>query len=113
MKKSILAVLVVACALTISMGTSAQDAPKEHSMTGCLRAGPTPGSYMLSDLEKGPKTVGIVSSVPDLAHHVGHKVEITGTAVPEAEAMKENKDVPKSPHYMKVTAMKHVSATCP
>jgi hypothetical protein len=40
-------------------------------------------------------------------------VEITGTAVPEEEAMKENKDVPKAPHYMKVTAMKHISTTCP
>ena len=29
MKKLILAVLVVACAFTISMGTSAQDAPKD------------------------------------------------------------------------------------
>jgi hypothetical protein len=113
MKKLILAVLVVACAFTISMGTSAQEAPKEHSMTGCLKAGPTPGSYMLTDLEKGPKTVGIVSSTVNLAPHVGHKVEITGTAVPEEEAMKENKDVPKAPHYMKVTAMKHIAATCP
>ena len=39
MKKLILAVVVVACAMTISMGTSAQDAPKTHTMTGCLRAG--------------------------------------------------------------------------
>ncbi len=113
MKKSILAVLVVACAFAISMGTRAQEAPKVHSMTGCLRAGPTPGTYMLTDLAKGPKTVGIVSSVPDLSKHIGHKVEITGTAVPAEEAMKENKDVPKAPHYMKVTAMKHISTTCP
>ncbi len=113
MRKLFLAVLVVACAFTISMGTSAQEAPKEHSMTGCLKAGPTSGSYMLTDLEKGPKTVGIVSSTVNLAPHVGHKVEITGTAVPEADAMKENKDVPKAPHYMKVTAMKHIAATCP
>jgi hypothetical protein len=68
---------------------------------------------MLTDLATEPKTVGIVSSTVNLAPHVGHKVEITGTAVPEAEAKKENKDVPKAPHYMKVTAMKHISATCP
>ena len=45
---------------------------------------------MLSDLEKGPKTVGIVSSDANLAPHVGHKIDITGTAVPpaDAEAMK-------------------------
>jgi hypothetical protein len=113
MKKLLLAALAVACAMTISMGTRAQEAPKVHSMTGCLKAGEAPGTYMLTDLEKGPKTVGIVSSTVNLKPHIGHKVEITGTAVPEAEAMKENKDVPKAPHYMKVTAMKHISATCP
>ncbi|HEV7968062.1 MAG TPA: hypothetical protein VGP19_10845 [Candidatus Acidoferrales bacterium] len=112
MKKLILAVLVVACALAISMGTSAQDAPKTHSMTGCLKAGDAPGSYMLTDLEKGPKSVGIVSSDVKLAPHVGHKIEITGTAVPPADA-EAMKDVPKAPHYMKVTAIKMVSTTCP
>ena len=113
MKISILAVLAVACAFTFSIGTVAQEtAPKEHSMTGCLKAGTAAGSFMLTDLEKGPKTVGIVSSTPNLAPHVGHKIEITGTAVPpkDAEAMK---DVPKADHYMKVTAMKMVSPTCP
>ncbi len=112
MKKLILAVLVVACAMTVSMGSIAQDMPKEHSMTGCLRAGDAPGSYMLSDLEKGPKTVGIVSSSANLKPHVGHKIEITGTAVPPAEA-EAMKDVPKAPHYMKVTAIKMISTTCP
>ena len=112
MKKLILAVLVI-CAITISIGTIAQDkAPKEHSMTGCLRAGDAPDSYYLSDLEKGPKTVGITESSANLKPHVGHKIEITGTAVPAADA-EAMKGVQKSPHYMKVTAVKMISATCP
>ena len=111
MKKLIFA-LLFACAFTISMGSSAQEAPKEHSMTGCLRAGTTPDSYMLSDVEKGPKEVGIVSSTANLKPHVGHKIEITGTAVPAKEA-EEMKDVPKAPHYMKVTGVKMLSSTCP
>ena len=111
MKKLIFAALFV-CAFTVSMGSSAQDAPKEHSMTGCLRAGTADGSYMLSDLEKGPKTVGIVSSSANLKPHVGHKIEITGTAVKAADA-EAMKDVPKSDHYMKVTAVKMLSPTCP
>jgi hypothetical protein len=113
MKVMLVAVLAVASAFMFSMGTSAQEsAPKEHSMTGCLKAGTTPDTYMLTDLEKGPKTVGIVSSTAKLTPHVGHKVEITGTAVPakEAEAMK---DAPKADHYMKVTAVKMISSTCP
>jgi len=112
MKKSILASVVLACAFTISMGTRAQDAPKTHTMTGCLRAGTAPGTYFLSDLEKGPKTVGIVSSDANLAPHVGHKIDITGTPVAPADA-EANKDVPKAPHYMKVTAIKMISPTCP
>lgn len=112
MKKLILAALVIACAMTISMGTSAQDAPKEHSMTGCLKAGDAPDSYQLTDLEKGPKSVGIVSSTANLKPHVGHKIEITGTAVPKADA-EAMKGVPAAPHYMKVTAIKMISPTCP
>ena len=113
MKLSVAVGLMVCSVFLFAQGVKAQEAPKVHSMTGCLKAGPTSGSYMLTNLEKGPKTVGIVSSTVDLAPHVGHKVELTGTAVPEDEAIKENKDVPKAPHYMKVTAMKHISATCP
>jgi hypothetical protein len=113
MKYSIVVVLFVSCAITLALGARAQDAaPKEHSMTGCLAKGTEPGTYMLTDLEKGPKTVGVVSSSVNLAPHVGHKVELTGTAVPAKDAEADSK-VPKAAHYMKITAMKHVAATCP
>ena len=113
MKYPIVVVLFVSCAITLALGVRAQDAaPKEHSMTGCLAKGTEPGTYMLTDLEKGPKSVGIVSSSVNLAPHVGHKVELTGTAVPAKEAEADSK-VPKAPHYMKITAMKHIAATCP
>jgi hypothetical protein len=115
MKRSFIMVFAFTCLIAIALAAQAQE-PKVHSMTGCLKAGTAPGTYELTDVTmpaKGPKTVGIVSSVPNLAAHVGHKVEITGTPMPPDEAMKENKDVPKAPHYMTVTAMKHISATCP
>jgi hypothetical protein len=113
MTLSFLAGFVLCSVLLFAQGVQAQEAPKVHSMTGCLKAGPAPDSYMLTDLASGPKTVGIVSSTVNLAPHVGHKVELTGTAVPEKEALKENKNVPKAPHYLKVTAMKHISSSCP
>ena len=113
MTLSVVAGLMLCSMLLCAQSAKAQEAPKVHSMTGCLKAGPTTGSYMLTHVEKGPKMVGIVSSTEDLAPHVGHKVEITGTPVPGKEALAENKDVPKAPHYMKVTAMKHISKTCP
>src|SRR6202521_5146505 len=115
MKHSIIMALVVCCAITLAIGVRAQDAPKEHSMTGCLAKGDAPGTFQLTDVsvpEKGPKSVGIVSSSANLAPHVGHKVELTGTAVPKAEAEADSK-VPKAPHYMKITAVKMISPTCP
>ena len=113
-KLSITLGLVVACMLVFAQGARTQEgqAPKEHSMTGCLRAGTAPNTYTLTDLEKGPKSVGIVSSTANLAPHVGHKVELTGTAVPAKDA-EADANVPKAPHYMKITAVKMISATCP
>lgn len=95
--------LVFACALAFGSRALTQDMPKEHSMTGCLAKSPD-GGYMLTDLEKGPKTVVIAESTPNLAPHVGHKIEITGVKV-------EGKD-PKA-HTMKVSAIKMLSPTCP
>ncbi len=113
MKYSIVLALFVSCAITLALGVRAQDAaPKEHSMTGCLAKGTEAGTYVLTDLEKGPKSVGIVSSTANLAPHVGHKVELTGTAVPTKDAEADSK-VPKAPHYMKITGVKMISATCP
>jgi len=112
-KYSMVMFLFVACAITLALGVRAQDtAPKEHSMTGCLAKGDAPGSYQLTNLDKGPKSVGIVSSTANLAPHVGHKVELTGVAVPKAEA-EADANVPKAPHYMKITAVKMISTTCP
>ena len=89
------------------------DRSKVREMTGCLQKGTEPNTYTLSDVEgKGPKTVGIVSSTPNLAPHVGHKIEVTGTAVPVSEAEADSK-LPKAPHYMKLTAIKMISTTCP
>jgi hypothetical protein len=113
MKGPIMAALVVSCGFALAQGAQAQEAPKEHSMTGCLKNGTEPNTYMVTDVEgKGPKTIGIVSSTADLAPHVGHKIAITGTAVSAMKAEKD-KNVPKADHYMKVTAIKMISETCP
>ena len=96
----------IACALGFTAFVQAADDAKEHSMTGCLRQGADAGTFMLTDLglENGPKTVVIAASSVDLSGHVGHKVEITGATV-------AGKD--PAAHTMKITAMKHLAATCP
>jgi hypothetical protein len=82
-------------------------------MTGCLQKGTEPNSYMLDNVEgNGPKTIGVVSSTANLAPHVGHKIEVTGVAVPATEA-ETDKSVPKAAHYMKLSGIKMVSTTCP
>ena len=79
-----------AAALAMSVSISAQDTTKpaaaEHTMTGCLAKGATADTFIVnSTAEKGPKTIGIVSSAAPLAGHVGHKIDITGTNVPAAD----------------------------
>ena len=66
MKRSGAAGLMLCSVLLFAQGVKSQEAPKVHSMTGCLKAGATPGSYMLTDLAKGPKTVGTCRLVHDI-----------------------------------------------
>jgi hypothetical protein len=104
MKTSIfLALLLFVCTPDFANRARAQDVPKEHSMTGCLAKGDDPGTFKLTDLEKGPKVVVIAETTANLTPHLGHKVEITGVAVPGKDKT----------HTMKVTAVKMISVTCP
>ena len=110
--KSLIAVALLGV-LTVTLSAQDKKAPGEHSMTGCLQKGAEPNSYLLDNVEgSGPKSVGVVSSTANLAPHVGHKIEITGVNVPAAEA-EADKNVPKAPHYMKLSGVKMISTTCP
>lgn len=104
MKASIiLTALVVACVLGFGVRAQVQGTPKEHSMTGCLAKGGNAGTFKLTNLETGPKEVVIAETTANLTPHVGHKVEITGVAVPGNDKT----------HTMKVTAVKMISTSCP
>ena len=108
--------IIAAGALALSVSVSAQDkpAPKEHTMTGCLQKGATATTGTVQNTaEKGPKTIGIVGSKADLAPHAGHKIDIVGVNVPAAEAEAMKPAPPKADHYMRLSAIKMVSATCP
>ena len=111
--------MAAACALALTVGVAAQDTTKkpaagEHTMSGCVQKGATATTGTLQNTaEKGPKTIGVVESTASLAAHVGHKVEITGVNVPAAEAEAMKPAPAKADHYMKLSAVKMVSATCP
>jgi hypothetical protein len=115
MKSPILAVAVMSCVLSFAAAATAQQPAepkmKMHNMMGCLTKTDT-NSYLIMNADpKGPKTIGVVSSTPDLATHVGQKIQITGVEVPmkEAEAMKS---VPKAEHYMKISKVKKLADSC-
>jgi hypothetical protein len=107
-------VAVAAVALTVSAFAQEKKGPSEHTMSGCVQKGATATSGLLQNTaEKGPKTISVVESKDSLAGHVGHKVDITGVNVPAAEAEAMKPTPPKADHYMRVSAVKMVSATCP
>ena len=119
MRSSPVHAFVAVCVLAFGVSAVAQEKPqekpsgqKEHTMGGCLQKGDVADTYVVMNAaEKGPKVIGIVESKANLAPHVGHHIDITGTGVStkEAESMKS---VPKADHYMRVSALKMVSATC-
>src|SRR5512145_2358877 len=112
----IVAGIAAAGVLAFSVAISAQEkkGSGEHTMTGCVAKGASADTFVVNNTAgKGPKVIGIVSSKDNLAPHVGHKIDITGTDVPAAEAEKMKPAPPKADHYMRVTAMKMVSTTCP
>ena len=117
MRPSRMNAFLMAALLALGASAAAQEKPagggqKEHTMGGCLQKGDTPDSYVvLNAAEKGPRRIGIVESKANLAPHVGHHIDITGTAVPNKEA-ESMKGVAKADHYMRVTEIKMVSTTC-
>jgi len=94
--------------------------PATHSMTGCVQKGEG-NTFTLTNVEgNGPKTVELVGMAKgiDLAPHVGHKVQITGTTVnarqaAKAEGNKKDMKEERGEHHMRVTAVKMIAASCP
>lgn len=121
MRASVIGASIVSCALAFSLSVAAQEkkegekkAPKEHTMTGCLQKAQTGEGFVVQNTaEKGPKVIGILESKDKLDPHVGHKIDITGVAVPVKDAESMKPAPAKADHYMKLSAIKMVSTTCP
>ena len=112
MKRVIGIATAAALALTVTAFAQEKKGGGEHTMAGCVQKGATATTGVIQNTaEKGPKMIGILESKDNLAPHVGHKVTISGVDVPAKEA--ESAKAAKADHYMKVSAVKMVSATCP
>jgi len=108
-------VVLTAVVFTCGLGIAAQQAEKEHSMTGCLQKSSDAKTLWLTHPERGNKTVEISATTVNLAPHVGHKIEITGTTdtAQEEKQAKVQKGTEKTDHFMKITAMKMIASKCP
>jgi hypothetical protein len=137
MKKSTLVgTLAMAALIAVAAGAAEKKGAAHHaaggakSLTGCLEKGDEANTFKLTHVTGGGdwELVGAPASLK-MSDHVGHKVEVSGTAVSAAaaekaehtagekkegkkEEKKEMKDE-KGEHHLKVTAFKHVSPTCP
>jgi hypothetical protein len=104
------------------------------TLTGCLKAGPEPDSFILTNVggaeaaqKSAPGAPGELAktdvsykltadSSVKLKDHVGHKVEVTGTpsgkgfsSTPPASTERPKAEMAN----FKVTAIKHISPSCP
>ena len=112
--RSLVTGFVIAVFCAVGASAVAQEKPaggKEHSMTGCVQKGAAADTFVIANVAEKPKMIGVVESKAPLAGHVGHTIEITGTGVPNKEA-ESMKNVPKADHYMRISAIKMVSASC-
>jgi hypothetical protein len=87
------------------------------TVTGCLEKGHEAGEFQLSHATGGDAQQYelIAGKGVDLNAHLGHKVEITGEKASEAdEKGGEKKEMKEhAHHHLKVSALRHVAATCP
>jgi len=129
--------MIWAIALSFAVVTAAGAATKAathhtgatKTLTGCLEKGDEANTYKLTHIAGGGdwELVGAPASLK-IADHVGHKVEVSGTAVSASSAekmehateKKESKAAEKKEMkgemgemHLKVTSLKHVSPTCP
>ncbi len=131
---------MAAAMLLAAVTMSAQDATdktdtKEKSVTGCVQAGTSPGTYMLTkaqpamgdkaatDTMSGAKaemgSIMLSATDVDLAPHVGHKVTVTGSItgkMKHGDTSKDDKaassDMAAAGPSMKVKSLTMVSSTC-
>lgn len=99
---------------------SADRAGKDTKLTGCVAAGTAANSFELTNVKKGAMSsdkagATVKLSGGDLAAHVGHTVEVTGSWAKAGDtssaAPADASAAPKAKEFS-VTAVKMVSATC-
>jgi hypothetical protein len=110
------AALALWCLAVQAQDRDQQQAPgKNTSVTGCLAKGDSPNEFYLT-ADNGKRYEVRSENVP-LADHVGHKVTVTGTAMPEGKAMHKDEDekheaAENNAGDLQVTKLDMVSSSC-
>jgi 4-carboxymuconolactone decarboxylase len=113
MKYSIVIALTVLSVFAVVLNAQPQYTEQKHSLTGCLRTdGTAPKTYQLTDVEKGPKSVGLMIPRFDVSPHIGHKIEVTGIDIPAKDA-EWAANTQRHELYMRIDAIKMISTACP
>lgn len=106
--------------------TTAQEVGQELTLSGCLAQEAAEGEqaeYTLSQLSGADIAAETVELIPgedvDLAPHVGHTVEVTGTVAEgdAGEGMSEEgeqeSEAEENELHLNVTGLRHIEASCP
>jgi hypothetical protein len=99
--------LIVGCGLCGTAVGQQSQPERPHNMSGCLQKTQDGKSFMLT--RDNRKTVEFSRSSVDLTPHVGQQIQITGTTDKEREIREGGQ---KNGHYMELTAVKTIAATC-
>ena len=94
MKRIMLGILVISCAVVLAAGADTKAKGYQHhgaakSLTGCLEKGDEANTFKLTHVTGGGdwELVGAPAALK-MSEHVGHKVEVSGTSVSAAAAEK-------------------------
>ena len=90
------------------------------TVSGCLQKGTEANTYMLTNVSGGGsyELVGAPASM-NLAPHVGHRIEVTGSVAKASKAAKmegakgAEKKEEKGERHLQVRSFKMMSPTCP
>jgi hypothetical protein len=128
MRHTIIGVAVLACGLAVAANADttekkATKAGKGLTLTGCLKAGDTAGTFKLTNVTGGPEATNKDWELMDvpaslkMSDHVGHKVAVTGAVMGTGAAKKAEGDQSardeSAQRHLHVESFKHVAATCP
>ncbi|MBI2963390.1 MAG: hypothetical protein HYY35_06500 [Deltaproteobacteria bacterium] len=98
--------------------SAAKSSAAKH--TGCLAAAAEPNEFKLTHVDGGSEEYALIGGT-DLKGHVGHKVEVTGETLAASEAERAEKGAGRGEggkaeaghQQLRMSAMKHLAASCP